>query len=351
MPRNANILPKTAGHAAAVLLLMCTALLAQDAQPQAVPDRGLLGQEYYVNGSAVSRAFEPLVESARQATVQVIRDAEPVILGSVVSQDGLIVTKASELEGGRSFGVSLHDGRSFRAKLITTDTANDLALLRIDAKGLPVVQWAEGDARPQIGEWVAAPTAGGHETLAGLISAERRAVPREGGVIGIQMYTEGGANGGVTVELVLPDSGADAAGLIPEDIITHINGAAVAAPVELKEQVDRYAPGETVRVAYTRGGERHEAEVRLGERGVVFKDFFFDRNTAISGDVSRRRNGFTAVLQHHIPLSPSQCGGPLVGLHGRVVGINIARVNRSETYALPADVVKQALARLRNEAQ
>jgi len=59
---------------------------------------------------------------------------------------------------------------------------------------------------------------------------------------------------------------------------------------------------------------------------------------------SRRASGFGGVLQHDTPL-PCMCmGGPLLGLDGRAIGINIARPDRTATYALPAARVKPLLA-------
>ena len=63
--------------------------------------------------------------------------------------------------------------------------------------------------------------------------------------------------------------------------------------------------------------------------------------------LSRRRDGFDAVFQHDATIEPEQCGGPLVDLDGRLIGINIARAGRVESYALPLAEVVAALARLR----
>ena len=66
--------------------------------------------------------------------------------------------------------------------------------------------------------------------------------------------------------------------------------------------------------------------------------------TSISG----RRDGFPAVIQHDSPLSANTCGGPLVTLDGKVIGINIARSGRVETFALPSDVVQSYLEDLKD---
>lgn len=60
-------------------------------------------------------------------------------------------------------------------------------------------------------------------------------------------------------------------------------------------------------------------------------------------DRSERRTGFPAALQHDTDLKASQCGGPLVDLEGRVIGINIARGGRTDTYAIPSESIKPLL--------
>lgn len=58
--------------------------------------------------------------------------------GVLISDDGLIITNSHVVEQGDSFGVSLGDGRSFRARLVGRDRRGDLALLKIDgASDLP----------------------------------------------------------------------------------------------------------------------------------------------------------------------------------------------------------------------
>jgi serine protease Do len=64
-----------------------------------------------------------------------------------------------------------------------------------------------------------------------------------------------------------------------------------------------------------------------------------DFQNRLGGALSERRNGFPMILQHDAVLRPSDCGGPLVDLDGKVVGINIARAGRTESYAAPTQAV------------
>jgi serine protease Do len=65
--------------------------------------------------------------------------------------------------------------------------------------------------------------------------------------------------------------------------------------------------------------------------------------TMLGGPVSKRASDFPAVFQHDTVLRPADCGGPLVDLSGKAIGINIARAGRTETYALPADIITPLL--------
>ena len=67
------------------------------------------------------------------------------------------------------------------------------------------------------------------------------------------------------------------------------------------------------------------------------------RNDKMSGKFSVRRTGFETVLQHDITLGPSDMGGPLFDLEGRLVGINIAKANRVEFFAIPVEAIKKVL--------
>jgi hypothetical protein len=63
--------------------------------------------------------------------------------------------------------------------------------------------------------------------------------------------------------------------------------------------------------------------------------------------VSRRDTGFGRVIQHDSLITPEECGGPLVDIEGRLVGMNIARSDRTKTFALPVDVLKESIARMK----
>ncbi len=108
------------------------------------------------------------------------RDRRSMSLGSgvIISQDGYIVTNNHVVgENVREITVSFSDNREVKGKVIGTDPATDIALLKVDLRGLPVVAWGDS-SKLQIGEWVLAigsPFQLSRTVTAGIISATGRA--------------------------------------------------------------------------------------------------------------------------------------------------------------------------------
>ena len=96
--------------------------------------------------------------------------------GFILSSDGLIMTNAHVVEGADEVIVTLTDKREFKAKLIGADKRSDVALVKIDAVGLPAVK--VGDvSRLKVGEWVMAigsPFGLENTVTAGIVSAKQR---------------------------------------------------------------------------------------------------------------------------------------------------------------------------------
>ena len=75
--------------------------------------------------------------------------------GVIIAEDGYIVTNNHVVEGADQIEVTLDDNRRYTAKVVGTDPDTDLALLKIEEKGLPYLQFGDSD-KLQIGEWVLA---------------------------------------------------------------------------------------------------------------------------------------------------------------------------------------------------
>jgi Do/DeqQ family serine protease len=96
--------------------------------------------------------------------------------GVIVSPDGYIVTNNHVIEDGNTYEVTLNDRREFEAKLVATDPYTDLALLKVNEKGLPFLVFGNSDSL-RVGEWVMAvgnPFNLESTVTAGIVSAKGR---------------------------------------------------------------------------------------------------------------------------------------------------------------------------------
>lgn len=140
------------------------------------------------------------------------QDREPVQsgLGSgvILSEDGYIVTNNHVIEGADRLEVLLNDNSTYDAKIIGTDEATDLALIKIDAHGLSAITFGDSEA-VKVGEWVLAvgnPFGFNSTVTAGIVSAKARSL-NKGGNMGIESFIQTdaalnpGNSGGALVNL------------------------------------------------------------------------------------------------------------------------------------------------------
>lgn len=118
------------------------------------------------------------------------RDFEHKSLGSgfILSADGYVMTNAHVVDSADEVVVKLTDKREFKAKVIGADKRTDVALLKIEANGLPTVRLGD-PAALKVGEWVLAigsPFGFDSSVTAGIVSAKGRSLPQENYVPFIQ---------------------------------------------------------------------------------------------------------------------------------------------------------------------
>ena len=267
-----------------------------------------------------------------------VRGSGPVS-GVVLAPDGFIITSLFNVEGElESIKVRLPDGAEADAELLGVDKSRNIALLKVEADGLPVLEpVSEDDVR--VGQWVL--TLGrsfpGEEAgvALGIISAVNRisgraiqtdadvgpenyggalvdvegrlvailtpmtnsarseaAVALRGSGIGFAVpigdilaeldrlkarevirpaflgirFNTTMLRGGARVEAVLPDTGAEAAGLKAEDTIIEFDGKAITTPFQLLHAIGSRSTGDVVNFKVKRGEETLTLTVTLGAR-------------------------------------------------------------------------------------
>ena len=301
------------------------------------------------NGKEVRAAFAEQ-RAAIQLCSAVIYDGwRNFNYGIVVSEDGYILVKSSELEGRDDLAVRVGETKYSDVKVIATDPHWDIALLKVEAHGLSPVVWAKSSDLDQ-GSWVVANGASSRSLRRvniGIISAKIREV--KGGapvVIGVSFKP---VKDSLEIHVVTPDTGAERAGLKVGDVLKKFGGDAVTSREALIERVRDFMAGEKVAIEFERNGELLQVDVELMSRGEAYKEKK-SRNDEMSGSYSKRRDSFPRVLQTDIPFSARNIGGPLLNLDGECVGMNIARANRAESFAIPVEDVREVLSQLMKSA-
>lgn len=101
--------------------------------------------------------------------------------GFIISADGLILTNHHVVDGADKITVRLTDNREFSGKVLGSDAKTDIAVVKIEAKDLPVLKMGDSD-KLKVGEWVAAigsPFGLDNTVTAGIVSAKSRKLPSD----------------------------------------------------------------------------------------------------------------------------------------------------------------------------
>ena len=310
--------------------------------------------------------WRPLVKTARESTVRIMRDNKQVAFGTIVTADGYALTKASEvIKDGLE--CEFHNGRIVPAKVIDKLESYDLALIKLEATGLTPANFAEHDAA--IGLLVAAVGVDEDPLATGVISIPARSLSDKGkGALGIQFATDKDESGkGVIIGKVIPNCPASQAGLKEGDLILTVNGAEVDFPAQLQKIVAGMRPGDSVKLRYSREDKEADIEFTLTSRDELMKiqteaanaeakanglnlpndRRLLDPTAQMGSSLSGNATGYPNAVQSDLTIDSQDCGGPVVDVDGHVVAISIARSERVSTYMIPGKVILSLLTNLK----
>jgi serine protease Do len=286
-------------------------------------------------------AFREVIVQAAKSTVRIQCNGKDTALGVVVTADGFILTKHSDLADKIVVKI---DDKEYEAKLIGVDEPHDLAMLKIATANLTPVSWKESKVAP-VGNFVCAAGPGGEPLCVGVVSVSSRNIPvgkgsfkpsSSSGYLGVGLED---SDKGAKVAQVLPDTAAAKAKIMENDIITAVGEIPIPDAEALVKTLQKYKPKDTITLKILRNTEELELKVTLGKRPIDRADF----QNAMGSELSKRRDGFPTILQHDSIIKPADCGGPLVDLDGHVIGINICRAGRVETFAIPSEAIQPLL--------
>ena len=150
---------------------------------------------------------------------------------------------------------------------------------------------------------------------------------------------------GLEVLRVYPRTAAESSGLLVGDLLESINGIEINSRDQMNKVASAIKIGQTLTLRVVRNGQ----PILLSTKIKSFASpTLHDRWGG--GPFSNRRFGFPSIIVHDSVVLPQHCGSPLVGLDGRVVGINIARSMRVATFSIPIKDVFDFVKLVRPEA-
>lgn len=300
-----------------------------------------LHESLQLSGARMRKVFAPAAQNAQASTVQLWCNKKQVALGTVLDDEGHILSKASELQSEAY--CCFPDGQKVRAKLLAVDRKYDLALLHVDRDELTPAAWAENDLA-DVGRWVISTGIEETPVAVGVSSVKSINIPgmRGPGDLGVKIDEK---ELRPTILSLDPFGAAARSGLQARDVILQMADHVVDSTDSWEKSMNRYHPGDTFFLRVLRGNDYLNFQVTLGSN--LSKAF---RRQAIQNSMgvklSCRRSGFNDVLQHDSSLAANECGGPLVNLKGEIIGINIARGGRTESYAIPVTILKRRIEEL-----
>lgn len=305
--------------------------------------------------SDFEKMFEPLLQEARQSLVKIrstggsrSRRAKKrqIALGVVVSDQGWVLTKASELKG--QLFCETASGDLVEARIFGLDPEYDLALLKMTDQDSELLwqpaNWA-GPVAAITGDWVATPLDHKDDSHLGVVSVDSRVIPPSKPFIGI--YMENAKPTGVKILQVQSKSPASQSGLKIRDVILKLDNAIIKDIVQLREQLEQSDAGDVVTLTVMRSDRERKIKLTLAERDKVSEEN--DRSNQqnrMGSRLSARRKNFPLAFQHDTALQANECGGPVVNLDGDVVGVNVARAGRVASLAIPAQRVLEIIEQL-----
>lgn len=270
--------------------------------------------------------------------------------GFIVSPDGVILTNAHVVRDANEVTVKLQDRREFKAKVLGSDPKTDVAVLKIEAKNLPVVPIGNSKSLA-VGEWVLAigsPYGLDSTVTAGVVSAKGRSLPGDDSVPFIQtdvavnpgnsggpLFNTRGEVVGINSQIYSQTGGYQGLSFaIPIDVAAGIKDQIVATG-----KVQHAKLGVMVQEVNQGFADSFKLESPEGALvATIEKNGPADKAGLKSGDVVRKLNGQSIVASGDLPamLSIAKPGDKValdVWREGKIVRINATLGNASDKAA------------------
>jgi serine protease Do len=298
-------------------------------------------------------AIKPNVKKISKSVVDIssyLDGNEINVYGSIVNSNGLIISKSSRV-GDSAICCELDNGKKIIAELIGRNRANDLVLLKIKTNAVLCPIDLKKKIKVQSGQLLGSVKNHGEVIYSGILGVQARKIKyikaRASGYIGLRLSKEEYS----IIKKVYQGKAADKAGLMKGDKIIKIDNTFVTKRKELIAFLKQTSSGQKITVKIIRNTNDEKVfKVKLGKSSPK-KTFVQDEHPAYANiAINKRSDGFQSAFRHDMPLQLDECGTPVVTLKGEVIGINIARTDRTASFAIPLVKVAEVVQQISKEA-
>lgn len=324
-------------------LTLTSVLMAQEGVPLLRPEEKKVLRK---QADDFNEAIRPVLGEAAKSTVRVwnrqsLKAGSFLAYGTVVGDGNRVLTKWSEIRtpNAATLLVQSADGEALPAKIVGVYADQDLALLEFEGESLTPAKFSRHE--PELGSFMAAPRPDGQLAGFGVLSVRERSLRDSDkaflGVVSDLRY-EGP---GVKIRQVSEASGASKAGIQVGDIILELEDREISGLMELRNALLPVEPGDTITLKVNRDGKLKDIDVLLGSRPEMpnLEGARLRQMAQMGTEISSVRDSFANVIQTDMSLQPNQVGGPVVNLDGEVIGISMARADRTRSFVVAAPAV------------
>lgn len=299
----------------------------------------LNGIESELRSSCVK--VKSLLEGKEQQITATIISTEGIVTKAATANKTLLVSKSSMV--GDTPIIVLHNGKTVKANVIARNRDNDLVLLLADekfGKGIKLNSLINDTiAFNRLGMFLISPIPDSAAKV-GVLGSMLLNLPK------ITSYGYIGATTGIKDDKLVftyiqPGNAAQVADLQAGDAIQTVDGHMVEDPLDFLKALQKYSAGDTTIVKITRTGKELTKKVILKYPPQKTTNHPAELFT---GGKSMRRDGFNKVFVHDSSIKANECGGPVFDAQGHLIGINISRLSRTSTVAIPALEIERFIA-------
>ncbi|MDO5969873.1 trypsin-like peptidase domain-containing protein [Flavivirga aquimarina] len=293
------------------------------------------GKEYLINNIAKS------AKNIHKSVVKIkstINDKEIKTYGTIINSKGYIVAKASQVNKDK-ITCELYNGTTTSAKIIGIDKSNDLIVLQIASKKITAINIPK-KTDTSVGKLIGAASFKEDIKYSGVISAPVRKISAEApshGFLGAALTFSN------KVFVIFDGGAAMLGGLKRGDVIIKFDDTKIESSDDRISFLETTRVNQKLKVTVLREGKEEIVHVTLLKED---PKRIRKRHIAYDIDISDRKSDFTQAFTHDMPIEVYESGTPVVDINGNVIGINIAKENRTTSFAIPINIVLETVEKI-----